>query len=176
MGLHRLRGVSMEHPHAGGGGSCFLSNSQLLWLRPDTGEGPWALSTGLSQTSSCPLVFCHDASLAHVPTVALEGEWTKGTPHLVSLFSFSSHPNYTAPPHAPWGTSAVLGSRVWQGFWQHHRPLHKPASSDPLGSSSLSHVPFFFQFCSGPPYPALPPDLDGKLYILSLTHLHGFEL
>lgn len=157
--------------HTRWGGGCFLSKSQLPSLLPATGGDFRALSTGLPQTGSCPLVLCHDASLALVPMVALKGEWPKGTPNL-NLSSVST-PTLIIPPTCSLGYKG-LGCWVWLlTAWQ---AVHRPASSTTLGSSSLTQVLPFSKFCSGPHCPALPPDPDGKLSILSLTDFHGFKV
>lgn len=138
------------------------------------------MSTGPPQTGNCPLVLCHNASLAQVPVVAL----MEDDPRVPHAWSPSSVPTFTlvTPPHTPWGHKCCARlpsfSRDSDSSHQLRTNLHTSAI---LGSSLLAHVLssfkllFFFFFFLDPHCSPLLPGLDGMLSILSLTDFLGFE-
>lgn len=107
------------------------------------------------QPGSCPLVLSHDTSWAHVPkAVALKGGGAQGALCPKSLVSL-----------LPGGTSAarLLGLA---GLLQQPKLCTHLPSSTTLGSSSFLEPHCF----------SLPPSLQEKLSILSLTGLPDSDL
>ena len=102
VGLHCLKGTSIWHPY---------QEVAAFWAGQNGPTSPchWRmlLSAGPPQTGNCPLVLCHNASLAHVPAVAL----TEDAPRMPHASSPSSVPTFTlvTPPHTPWGHKCCAG-------------------------------------------------------------------
>lgn len=163
--------MSIWHPYPGGEAAGFWA----VHSGP-TSPCPWRVrvSTGPPKASSCLLVLHHDASLAHVPMVALQGGWPKGTPCPEPLFSFFSHPTYITLPHVPWAHTCRARLWVWSASDSSHMLYTNLPSSATLGSNQpVSFLPsssFLDLHCS-----SLPPALDGKLSTRFLTGVPGFE-
>lgn len=109
--------MSIWHPHPGVVSFWAVHNcltSPWLW------RGFLSIEHWASPDWQLPIGPFHDASLAHVPMVALKGEWAKDTPCPAPLFSSYSYPDCTPDECCPRLVGLV-------GLLTASHAVHKPA-------------------------------------------------